>query len=107
VTRPDLGDIAAPVWMPARLRLAPVTVATVDGYSGAVCATPLAEAGLVGVVPGLRQRAVMMGVGLRGGAALPRQTDPAWSWTGRQCGRWEPWSVGCWRLPGAPSTRGG
>jgi hypothetical protein len=43
VTRPDLGDIAAPVWMPTLLWLALAAFAVVDGFSGADCATPLAD----------------------------------------------------------------
>jgi hypothetical protein len=92
LTRPDVGAIAGSVWMPALLWLLLVIFATVDGYPGAVCVTPvawltaantgqrcvttsrsprpvwpLAEAGLAGVTLGLWQGLVMMGVGLWGG----------------------------------------
>ena len=98
MTRPDVGAIAGSVWMPALLWLVLVAFATVDGYPGAVCVTPvawltaanagqrcvmtsrsprpvwpLAEAGLAGVVLGLWQGLVMMGVGFWGGG-IP-QTD--------------------------------
>ncbi len=92
MTRPDLGAIAGAIWMPALLWLMLVAFATVDGYPGAVCVTPvswltaanvgqrcvmisrsprpawpLAEAGLAGVLLGLWQGLVMMGVGFWGG----------------------------------------
>ncbi len=92
MTRPDLGAIAGSVWMPALLWLLLVAFATIDGYPGAVCVTPvvwltaanvgqrcviisrsprplwpLAEASLGGVLLGLWQGMVMMGVGLWGG----------------------------------------